>query len=336
MRVEQRKSRPVLVEALEGRQLMSTTYYFKATSTTTIGEWINSLPAGNPNTTIQDSQSLILTATDPSGSSVTIDETTGQAYPTGGLTVNFNGANTNNSILLIGTANGSDTLKSNGTSFFFDSTTSSVSVNTTTKFYFNPYSNGDAVTITGGGMIFPSGASGGGIVQRKLSYLNIASGASVDAAIPPTFTDRQVLDVPNSGFIINGQLDLTENDMEVTGGSYNGIIGNFKLGSGLTTSSTSIATSAGTAATTLDIAAVPGGEGPYASFDGIPWTGAAVTIGWTYYGDTDLSGFIDSKDTSNFSAKAGWNDFNYDGQVNSTDLALLNASIKNEGTTHLR
>ena len=66
------------------------------------------------------------------------------------------------------------------------------------------------------------------------------------------------------------------------------------------------------------------------TFDGQTVSNTDVLVKYTYYGDTDLSGVVDSSDyiaiDNGFNNQlTGWNngDFNYDGMINGDDYALI-------------
>ena len=62
------------------------------------------------------------------------------------------------------------------------------------------------------------------------------------------------------------------------------------------------------------------------------WWGRALPLGtetliqYTYYGDANLDGDVDTTDLALLGAGLGWNDFNYDGVVNAADYALYDTS----------
>jgi hypothetical protein len=109
--------------------------------------------------------------------------------------------------------------------------------------------------------------------------------------------------------------------------------GGTRNGSGLGTTSTNPLVSIGVI-TNSD------GQGGalYSTFDGNAVVSTDVLIAATYIGDTTLKGYVDSTDLANVLAGlngglTGWEngDFNYDGVVNSADLALLLNSLQNQG-----
>ncbi|HWB52562.1 MAG TPA: PEP-CTERM sorting domain-containing protein, partial [Tepidisphaeraceae bacterium] len=64
--------------------------------------------------------------------------------------------------------------------------------------------------------------------------------------------------------------------------------------------------------------------------DGVTLDGSSVAVKYTWYGDTNLDGIVDSSDLTTMtndlgSSGVGWNggDLNYDGIVNSDDLGLF-------------
>jgi hypothetical protein len=79
----------------------------------------------------------------------------------------------------------------------------------------------------------------------------------------------------------------------------------------------------------------------YSTFDGVAVSATDVLVKYTYFGDTDLNGYVDANDLANLLAGmsgnlTGWanGDFDYSGTVDSTDLSLLLASLGGQGAPY--
>ncbi len=302
----------------------STTVVVNSTTTDTVQFWLP-IP-----------YSLNVT-TGPEG--ITVDASNGNPFSSSGMSFSGGSAySTSNTLFLIGTS-GNDTFASSSGNLTFNSVPI---VSTNLGFtYLNPYGGTDSLTVTGGTLVLIAGAAGGGFDPRVFSTLSISSGAELYVQAPTSYhSDRQVIVAP-SGVNISGHLDLTSNDMIVDSGNLAGLDGNFVAGSYLTTSVTSLATSAGTAPTTLGI--IPNTGSLFSTFDGVSVNSAAIIIKWTFEGDANDSGVVDSADgtllTNGYNNHlTGWynGDFNYDGTVDNTnDLALYLDGYNDEGTTNL-
>jgi hypothetical protein len=143
-----------------------------------------------------------------------------------------------------------------------------------------------------------------------------------------------------------GQLDLGGNDLIVHGGilsqllsqiisGYNSASGSLWSGSGIVSSQ---AQADSTHLTTLGI--LPNSAGGYSSFDGQPVSSSDVLIKYTYYGDANLDGQVNSADYTRIDsgflshATGWWNgDFNYDGVVNGSDYTLIDNAFNTQGAS---
>jgi hypothetical protein len=324
------RSSGAIVEELEVRRLCTTSnFYFLETSPGVIGFWGNTTHqgTGTPTTTIAATSSYtLLTGVNPAN--VTVDESGGQAIPNGGLTVTGTSGVTNQ-LLLIGTS-GNDTVNGSSSAISFGSTTASFS--NVNYLYYSPNGGSDNMHVTSGELYITAGATGGGILERQFSSLSISSGATMYMDPPDAHADRTVLVIPNAGFIISGKLDMTSNDLIVTGGSWSGINGNVANGDNTTTSVTSY----NSYGTLLGVVPNNGGSGTtalYSTFDGVSVTYSAILIKWTYQGDANDSGAVNSADGTLLSNGytnhlTGWynGDFNYDGVVDGSDYTLYDTA----------
>jgi hypothetical protein len=192
-----------------------------------------------------------------------------------------------------------------------------------------------------------------GILARTLADLAVHSGGVVVVAAPSTQTNRTVLVTSELAFsgssgAWQGQLDLTSNDMVVHDGNladitselkdgYTGA-GGFWNGPGIFSSAAANNTAL---TTTLGVMSDDNGSGGviYTQFDGQSVGISDVLVKYTYFGDTNLDGKLDSTDTTNIdngftNHLTGWfnGDFNYDGIVDGSDYSLLdNATNSSNG-----
>src|SRR5204863_3536697 len=158
--------------------------------------------------------------------------------------------------------------------------------------------------------ILPQGSPG---VASVIGGLTIAGGAAPTAA----------LDLTNNGLVVDytGQSPLATIQSQITsgygGGSWNG--------NGIN-SSTAAADASGAHKTAIGFAASTG----TGTFMGQPVDDTAVLVRYTYSGDANLDGTVDTVDfnilASNFGASGTiWSqaDFNYDSSVDTVDFNLL-------------
>lgn len=141
--------------------------------------------------------------------------------------------------------------------------------------------------------ITPNGTATG---ASYLSSLSIAPGAA--------------LDLTNNGMLLNytGASPLSTIVSEIKAGYNNGLWNGTSTTGGVITSSS--------AAT----------QAHQATALGYSDNGSEVEVKYTWYGDTNLDGVVNSADVSNISASGnswGTGDFNYDGKVNADDWSLF-------------
>ncbi len=154
-----------------------------------------------------------------------------------------------------------------------------------------------------------------------------------------------------------GKIDLANNDLVAYHGSLSQITNQVKSGyAGGTWQGNGITSSAATADTTHLTAlgviqnTVDGsstnGTALYSTFNGVAVYSNYVLIGYTYYGDANLDGQVDSSDytlidgaylnnqNSSGPKLTGWynGDFNYDGLTNGSDYTLIDNAFNNQGS----
>jgi autotransporter-associated beta strand protein len=179
--------------------------------------------------------------------------------------------------------------------------------------------------------------------------LNIGTGASV---VAENLVTRYALAV--GSLTVTGKLDLNNNGLIAHNGSIAAVTSLLQSGSngGAWNGSTGIVSTTaanntshltalgviindtganGTASTGMPI---------YTTFDGAPTTDGDILVKYTYYGDANLSGKVDSADYTLIDAgylahgtKTGWfnGDFNYDNVINGSDYTLIDNAFNTQG-----
>jgi autotransporter-associated beta strand protein len=224
-----------------------------------------------------------------------------------------------------------------------------------------------APAITDNGSLVFGANPGSGILDRTVGFLTIGTntggGNGVATVALATNHSNRTLLIDNAVTLAGttgawtGQLDLTNNDMVVTGSVlpvvYNQVQqgfnaaaggGNWK-GNGITSSA---AASDTTHLTALGVILNNDGAGnpiwgtgtALGLFDGYSPSTNAVLVKYTYYGDANLDGKIDGSDYSRidngFNLKlTGWynGDFNYDGVVDGSDYTLIDNDFNLQSTS---
>ncbi len=208
---------------------------------------------------------------------------------------------------------------------------------------------------------------GGGILARSLTSLSIGTGSNpaIVTVSSPTHPTRTLL-VTNS-LTINGSsgawtgtLDLTGSDMMIPSGGAtvlaqisNQLQQGIKApGTGGIYSSTAVANpkhnTAIAAILNQDNSGNPiYGAGPMGSFDNQTPGTNDILVKYTYFGDADLNGQVNSADyiqiDAGFASQTtatplkGWfnGDFNYDGNINGDDYTLIDNAFNTQGGVSL-
>jgi hypothetical protein len=239
---------------------------------------------------------------------------------------------------------------------------------------------GPATTIAGnidsGGVTIKAGAvvlsgtntfPGGVIVASNTSYPATVTFASPSAL--PAYTSLNVSagataiaahnGGPNNNLLTStltnsGLVDLTNNDLVVRSGSLSTIWGQLQGGyngggwNGTTGIISSTAASDTTHLTTLGVmindsganTGTASGTALKSTVDGSPTRDGDILVKYTYYGDANLSGSVDSADYTLIDAGylsngslSGWynGDFNYDGVINGSDYTLIDNAFNTQG-----
>jgi autotransporter-associated beta strand protein len=201
-----------------------------------------------------------------------------------------------------------------------------------------------ATTLTSNGStMFAAGPS-----SRTLAGITIGSTGSIAVANSATHGSRTVMVV---GLLIfsagTGKLDLAGNDMMIHNGNLAQITGEIGRGynlahwngaGGISSSAAAVSTNTGLG---VELNSANGSQ-LFATFDGQTATATDVLVKYTYYGDADLSGTVNSIDYGlidnglNMSL-AGWRngDFNYDGRINGDDYTLIDNAFNTQGAVSL-
>jgi fibronectin-binding autotransporter adhesin len=203
---------------------------------------------------------------------------------------------------------------------------------------------------------------GTGYLQRVIGTLSI-TGGQVNIPFAATTANRTLL-IPSSISFSGatnawtGQLDLANNDMDITNGNLatltNQVKSGLNLAHGGNWNGTGIASSAAAADTThltaLGVILNDNGQGTplygfggaLGQFDGTNPSDGDVLIKYTYVGDANLDGKVDGSDYSRIdngflNTLTGWynGDFNYDGVVNGSDYTLIDNAFNTQGAAIL-
>jgi hypothetical protein len=200
--------------------------------------------------------------------------------------------------------------------------------------------------VTGAGASVTLTANRGPAFTVAGEFVSTTIGASGSLIVPPTARDSvTATGVVSTGPIsidATGFVNLGNNDLIANGGSLAGLhaaVAAWYNGGTLTT--------VGLGSTTFDPAStfttfgVFGnsdnvGNPIYGTFDGLAVNAASVIVKYTWMGDTNIDGILDTADFNAVlngvtNALTGWQngDINYDGVVDTTDFGLLMTAMSN-------
>jgi autotransporter-associated beta strand protein/T5SS/PEP-CTERM-associated repeat protein len=164
---------------------------------------------------------------------------------------------------------------------------------------------------------------------------------------------HNVLTVPTLAIVGSGVLDLTNNSADISASSLTAVTALVQRGYSLGTWNGSGITSSNAAADTTHLTAVgviqnnQNGTALYTAshpFEGTTPGASDILAKYTYYGDTNLDGKVDSSDytridsayladKTNPTSLTGWfnGDFNYDGVTNGSDYTLIDNAFNTQG-----
>jgi fibronectin-binding autotransporter adhesin len=203
---------------------------------------------------------------------------------------------------------------------------------------------GGSTSITGGALVI---AASGAIPSG--TAVSISNGGALDLAnhgtgtkIVPALASLTLGGVSNSW---TGLVDLSNNDLIVHNGNLsqitNQIAQGFNQGHWNGTGGITSSAAAATSNTALAVELNNNGTGGTwtNSFDGQPVTATDVLIKYTFFGDTNFDGVVNSSDyiaiDNGFSKSlSGWRngDFNYDGVVNGDDYTLIDNAFNTQAS----
>jgi hypothetical protein len=221
-------------------------------------------------------------------------------------------------------------------------------------------------TTTSGGTAFVDGSSflqdSGTLlvadsmtVNRRSTFTSTGGVLTIGgevAANAGTFTmapdGARLLTIGRFATFNGGRLDLTDNDMRVTGSSYNVVAGQIaaaRNGGAWNAAGITSSTAAANPSRVTTLGAMTGAEfrsiyGPTATFGGGPIENTDVLVRYTYYGDTDFNGLVDGDDYARLDAGfngslSGWinGDSDLNGSIDGDDYSLIDQAFNAQDGT---
>jgi hypothetical protein len=274
--------------------------------------------------------------------------------PAGGITVNNTGGI--DALTITGTT-GADSASINSTTITFDgsvitylncetiqingnggadSLTQTAQPGDNASLAFSPGAQ-NTLNISAGTYTVSAPAAGGGFAQLPYASLIIGSGCSFAIGNAASHADRYLLSVGT--LMLGGTLDLGWNDLLVHNANLTNLWGEIATGgifSSTARADTTHLTALGLIQNSTD--GTPTGPVLYGSFDGLSAVDADVLIKYTYLGDANLDGQVNSTDYTRIdygclNHLTGWcnGDSNYDGVVNGSDYTLMDNAFNMQG-----
>ncbi len=197
---------------------------------------------------------------------------------------------------------------------------------------------------------FAAAASGSGATAQTLASLVLGPSATATLLNPASHADRTVLVLGSLAESSTSKLDLGTNDMIVQNGNLANLTTKLRSGQNLSHSGywngfgIISAAAAATRNTALGIEQNSNSNGGtfFTAFDGQPVNTTSVLVKYTYYGDANLDGKVDSADYAlidnglNMNLSSWRNgDFNYDNAINGDDYTLIDNAFNTQGSTVL-
>src|SRR5205823_1786138 len=201
--------------------------------------------------------------------------------------------------------------------------------------------------------------SAGTLVLRKSftsgSSLTVDDGATVRLAVSAITPHNVLLRTSSLTTNTTGKLDLSDNKLIVSGGDIAAVAASVKsglnisgalwTGTGINSSVAAADAAAHSNSTIFAVGAISNNGGQigvagsiYTSFGGESVTTADVLVRFTYFGDANLSGDVNSTDyflidNGFLNNRSGWinGDFDFSGTINSTDYFLIDNAFLNQG-----
>jgi hypothetical protein len=203
----------------------------------------------------------------------------------------------------------------------------------------------DVVDVQAGTFTFAAGTSS--VNAIPLDTLHIEAGATVVLASASSHSFRSVLSV--NTLEDAGVLDLRDNDMILHQAGYSNIrsaLGKYIISSNAIANPTGLTTLALMPNSDSSGNPIFGSSSVRGLFDGQNTIATDLLIKYTYFGDADLSGFVDATDYSRLDSGlllqstgqstgqfSGWynGDFNLDGVINGSDYTLADNAFNSQG-----
>ena len=229
--------------------------------------------------------------------------------------------------------------------------------------------NGNIKVTTGKLIIGPNTINSSGISPVALNSVTVTTGGTLAlgnaaaSASPTVNSNRTVvvtptLTIPSDG---SGTVDLGANDLIVSGAQEPGYVSiqaavatgrgsnGAWTGGGITSSTVAAAANVHNKAlgvvlndTNNNVNGTLSGSAIFSSFDGVNVNDGDVLVKYTYDGDADLNGVVNSADyiqiDNGFNNHLnGWynGDFNYDGVINGDDYTLIDNAFNTQGSASL-
>ncbi len=213
------------------------------------------------------------------------------------------------------------------------------------------------LTSSSSSLIVPSGTKtitalpGTAINTQTFSSASVSAGAKLVLATSATTAGRTLLNVQSltiagSTGAWTGSLDLGNGDLIVQNGNLGTLTNSVAAGSATGGIFSSAATGDTTHLTTIGVISNNNAGGAIYNtttpFDSVAPAINAVLLKYTYYGDANLTGKVDSADYTLIDAGylsrgslTGWynGDFNYDGAINGSDYTLIDNAFNQQGAS---
>jgi subtilase family serine protease len=294
--------------------------------------WTNATAAGAPaQVTAFNSVSSIALSANANGDTFVADFSNGSIIPSGGLSFAGSGVAANNSLTIVGTG-GSDTVTVPGDgNVHINGQLVAYSAASIGNIYFAPGGSGESLTIPSSTVTLAPGV-GAGVNTSTFNSINIGSGAEFVVPLAASHANRTLvqttsLSLAGSSGAWTGLIDLSNNDLDVTTASLSDLTS--QIAQAYATGTAGITSSAGIAdathLTTLGVIQNGGGD---------------VLVKYTYFGDANTNGTVDSTDytlidNGYLQHLAGWGngDFNYDGTINGSDYTLIDNAFNQQGAS---
>ncbi len=283
------------------------------------------------------------------GDSLTIDASNGNPLPLLGVTFTGAGSPGANTLRIVGTSAGDDTLIRSAGLILFDG--SPVNLVNEPATFFKPGTGSDDLTVSNAALTID--ASTDGLHTDRFSSISIGPAGLLTIAGPSVHENRAVvqtqsLSIAGTTNAWTGTLDLTGNDLEITTGNLattqNQLASGYGHGqwTGTGIRTTAAATDSGhlTSLGAILNNGIYGTNGPLGLFDNTNPAASTVLLRFTYAGDANLDGRVDGSDYTlidhaSGTSLTGWinGDFNFDGKVDGSDYTLIDNAFNSQSVS---